>query len=148
MVTSFTSLFFITSSLGRKPTDVTDNTKGSFKTGDRLVNNPYNTANGSIFYTVANGKLSGLKAGVVISYIGDRIGGWNNTVGQAQKFSRMIPVEGFTTIDLTAGYTFKKISLLAKVSNLTNTLNYYVHENYSINPIPPTQFLTTVSYKF
>jgi iron complex outermembrane receptor protein len=126
----------------------TDNTKGSFKTGDRLVNNPYNTASGSIFYTVANGKLSGLKAGVVISYIGDRIGGWNNTVGQAQKFSRMIPVEGFTTIDLTAGYTFKKISLLAKVSNLTNTLNYYVHENYSINPIPPTQFLTTVSYKF
>jgi iron complex outermembrane receptor protein len=27
-------------------------------------------------------------------------------------------------------------------------LNYYVHENYSINPIPPTQFVATLSYKF
>jgi iron complex outermembrane receptor protein len=76
------------------------------------------------------------------------VGGWNNSVGQAQPYSRMIPVEGFTTIDLTAGYSYKKVSVLAKVSNLTNTLNYYVHENYSINPIPPTQFVATVSYKF
>jgi iron complex outermembrane receptor protein len=37
---------------------------------------------------------------------------------------------------------------LAKVSNVTNTYNYYVHENYSINPIPPTQFVTTLAYKF
>jgi iron complex outermembrane receptor protein len=37
---------------------------------------------------------------------------------------------------------------LAKISNLTNTLNYYVHENYSINPIPPRQISATVSYRF
>jgi len=49
---------------------------------------------------------------------------------------------------LTAGYTYKKVSLIAKVSNLTNTLNYYVHENYSVNPIPPTQFVMTASYRF
>jgi iron complex outermembrane receptor protein len=125
----------------------TDTTKGSFKTGERLVNNPSHTANGSIFYTIGNGKLNGLKAGVMIVYVGDRFGGWNNAIGQIQKFSRMIPVDGYTTIDASIGYTYKKISLLAKVSNLTNTLNYLVHENYSINPIPPTQFLATLSYR-
>jgi iron complex outermembrane receptor protein len=128
----------------------TDTTLGSFKTGERLVNNPAHTANGSLFYTLGNGRLSGLKAGVTIVYIGDRFGGWNTDVTKTnpvQYRTRIFPVKGFTTIDLTAGYTYKKISLLAKVSNLTNTLNYYVHENYSINPIPPTQFLATLSYR-
>jgi iron complex outermembrane receptor protein len=37
---------------------------------------------------------------------------------------------------------------MAKLSNVTNTLNWYVHENYSVNPIPPTQLMATVSYKF
>jgi len=55
---------------------------------------------------------------------------------------------GFTTLDFSEGYTFRKISLLAKMSNITNTYNYYVHENYSINPIAPAQFSATVSYKF
>jgi iron complex outermembrane receptor protein len=128
----------------------TDTTLGSFKTGERLVNNPAHTANGSIFYTFSNGKLSGLKAGVTVLYIGDRFGGWNTDVTKTNPVeyrSRIFPVDGFTTIDVTVGYTYKKISLLAKVSNLTNTLNYYVHENYSINPIPPTQFLATLSYR-
>ena len=128
----------------------TDTTLGSFKTGERLVNNPAHTANGSIFYRFDNGKLSGLKAGVTVLYVGDRFGGWNTDVSKTnplQYRTRIFPVNGFTTIDLTAGYTYKKISLLAKVSNLTNTLNYYVHENYSVNPIPPTQFITTVSYR-
>jgi iron complex outermembrane receptor protein len=65
-----------------------------------------------------------------------------------QKYSRLIPVKGFTTVDISAGYTIKKISLLAKVSNLTNTFNYYVHENYSINPIAPRQVVATVAYRF
>jgi iron complex outermembrane recepter protein len=129
----------------------TDTTVGSFKTGERLVNNPAHTANGSIFYTLGEGRLKGLKAGVTVAYIGERIGGWNSDIvkvnGAAQYRNRALPVEGFTTIDLTAGYTYKQVSLLAKVSNLANTLNYYVHENYSINPLPPTQFVATVSYK-
>jgi iron complex outermembrane receptor protein len=137
----------------------TDTSAGSFKEGEKLVSNPAHTANGSIFYTVSKGKLSGFKAGITVIYIGDRFGGWNTDVvkttnssgkivGPFTYRSRIFPVEGFATVDVTAGYTYKKISLLAKVSNLTNTLNYYVHENYSINPIPPTQFLATVGYKF
>jgi iron complex outermembrane receptor protein len=91
-------------------------------------------------------------------YVGDRFGGWNtdvvkktNSTGQMTgPFTyrkRIFSVDGFTTLDLSAGYSYKKVSVIAKVSNLTNTLNYYVHENYSINPIQPTQFVATVSYK-
>jgi iron complex outermembrane receptor protein len=129
----------------------TDTTVGSFKTGERLVNNPAHTANGSAFYTFYRGHLKGLKAGVTVVYLGDRFGGWNtdvSTTNPVKYRSRIFPVQGYTTIDVTAGYSFRKISLLAKVSNLANTLNYYVHENYSINPIAPRQFTATVSYKF
>jgi iron complex outermembrane receptor protein len=129
----------------------TDTSVGSFKTGERLVNNPASTANGSIFYTFGKGSLEGLKIGTTIVYIGDRVGGWNSDVTKTNPVTyrdRRIDVSGFTTIDVTAGYSFKKVSLLAKVSNLTNTYNVYVHENYSVNPIPPAQFSATVSYKF
>ncbi|MGN6618843.1 MAG: TonB-dependent siderophore receptor [Ilyomonas sp.] len=126
----------------------TGSAKGNYIEGERLVNNPAHTANASIFYTFSNKYLKGFQLGATANYIGERFGGWNNTVGQSQDYSRLIPVKGYTVLDITAGYTYKNISLLAKVSNLTNTLNYYVHENYSINPIPPHQFSATVSYRF
>jgi iron complex outermembrane receptor protein len=125
----------------------TPDTKGSYVEGEKLIGTPAHTANASLFYTFTN-QLKGLKLGASIFYTGDRNGGWNNTIGQAQDYSRLIPVKGYTTMDISAGYTYKKISLLAKVSNVTNTYNYYVHENYSINPIPPTQVIGTISYKF
>ena len=125
----------------------TDTTKGSFIEGEKLVNNPTNTANASVFYAFNKGGLRGFKLGATLLYIGDRFGGNNNTVGQTQTYSRVIPVEGYTVVDVSADYTYKKISVMAKLSNITNTLNYYVHENYSINPLPPRQFVATVSYK-
>ena len=125
----------------------TPDTEGSYVEGERLVGTPAHTANGSAFYTFQD-KLKGLKIGTSVFYVGDRFAGWNNKKDQTQNYSRLIPVNGFTTLDISAGYTFKKISLLAKVSNVTNTYNYYVHENYSINPIPPTQFIATISYRF
>lgn len=121
---------------------------GSYIEGDRLVNTPAHTANASAFYTINKGSLTGLKFGAAVFYVGKRFGGWNNTVGQTQNYSRMIPVSAFTTVDVTAGYNWKKFSLLTKVSNLANVLNYYVHENYSINPIPPRSFTATLSYRF
>ena len=125
----------------------TPDTKGSYVENERLVGTPAHTANGSVFYSF-NNRLKGLRIGASAFYTGDRFGGWNNTLGQAQNYSRLIPVTGFTTVDISAGYSFKKVSLIAKVSNIGNTYNYYVHENYSINPIPPRQFMATVSYRF
>ncbi|MBA9076827.1 TonB-dependent receptor [Rufibacter quisquiliarum] len=117
--------------------------------GERLINNPAHTANGSVFYTFDQSFLKGIKLGVSAFYTGERNGGLNNTVDQkAKSFSRLIPLSGFTTLDLSAGYSFRKVSLLAKISNITNELNYVVHDRYSINPIAPRQFMATVGYKF
>jgi len=126
----------------------TPDTKASFVTGEKLVINPSHTANASAFYTITNGKFKGIKLGAGAFYVGKRFGGYNNTKGQAQTYNRMIPVTAFTTVDLSIGYTYKAFSLIAKLLNLTNAFNYYVHENYSINPIAPRQFGATVSYKF
>ncbi|AMR26913.1 TonB-dependent receptor [Hymenobacter psoromatis] len=116
--------------------------------GERLTNNPAHTANGSVFYTFDRAGLRGLKLGASAFYTGQRLGGNNNTVGQAGNYSRLISLSGFTTIDLSAGYAYQHFSVLFKLSNITNELNYLVHDRYSINPIPPRQFLTTVGYRF
>ena len=110
--------------------------------GERLVGTTKNTANGSVFYTFP----SGLKFGASAYYVGDRNGGRNTTKNNSS--SGIIPLGAFTTIDLSAGYGWKKLSILAKLSNITNELNYYVHENYSVNPVPPRQVVATLAYKF
>jgi iron complex outermembrane recepter protein len=125
----------------------TVNSSGSNKEGETLINNPKHTANATVFYSFNDKLFNGLKLGASIFYVGDRMGGYNNTVNQTQSYSRLIPVNGYTTIDVTAGYSFKKLSVFGKLSNITNTLNWNVHENYSINPIAPTQFVVTLSYK-
>ncbi len=126
----------------------TSGATGSQIEGERLINNPAHTANASIFYTFDRPGLRGLKLGASAFYTGQRYGGNNNTVGQVGNYSRLISLSGFTTIDLSAGYTYQRFSILAKLSNITNELNYLVHDRYSINPIPPRQFLTTVGYRF
>jgi iron complex outermembrane receptor protein len=114
--------------------------------GERVVGTTKNTANGTLFYTFQDGAIKGLKFGASAFYTGDRNGGRNTTKNNSS--SGIIPLTGFTTVDFSAGYSWKKLSLLAKIANITNELNYFVHENYSVNPIPPRQFMTTLSYKF
>jgi iron complex outermembrane receptor protein len=126
----------------------TKEAKGNYIEGEKLINTPTHTANTSAFYTFNKGALKGLKLGIAGFYTGDRLGGWNNTQGQTQNYNRLFPVIGFTTFDLSAGHSYKKITLLVKLSNLMNTYNYYVHENYSINPIAPRQIISTLSVKF
>ena len=118
-----------------------------FIEGERLVNTPQHTANRRVLH-VQQLRRKGLKIGASVFYTGKRYGGYNNTVGQTQQYSRLIPVDGFTTIDLSAGYSIKHISFMAKLSNLSNTFSYIVHENYSVNPIAPRQLIATVSYNF
>ncbi len=136
-------------------------TSGSLVVGDILARTPRNTANLSFFYKLPTGKLKGLSFGAIASYIGDRTGGWNDRyVWTENKPSttpktytvtiedRDIPLEGYTTVDASVGYEWKKFSILCKLSNITNELNYTVHENYSTNPIAPRQIMTSLKYKF
>lgn len=139
----------------------TSGTNGSFIEGDRVVRTPQNTANLSFFYTLPSGVLKGLSFGAIANYIGDRLAGWNddyvwteNKPATTPKTytvtirDRDIPLEGYTTIDASVGYTWNKFSILCKLSNITNELNYTVHENYSVNPIAPRQVMTSLRYKF
>ena len=115
-----------------------------------MINNPAHTANGSIFYTFDKGAVKGLKLGASAFYTGERRGGNNNVVGlngglnnttsTLSSYNAQVPLTGFATVDFSAGYNFRHFSLLAKVSNIFNTLNYVVHDRYSINPIPPRMF--------
>jgi iron complex outermembrane receptor protein len=115
----------------------------------RLVGTTAHTANGTIFYTLQNGSLKGLKLGFSTFYTGKRNAGWNNTkVNEREGVNRLIPVDPFTTFDFSAGYTYKNWSILGKIANIGNAFNYYVHENYSVNPIPPRNFTGTLSYRF
>ncbi|MEY4962834.1 MAG: putative TonB-dependent outer rane ferrichrome-iron receptor precursor FhuA [Bacteroidota bacterium] len=132
----------------------TNKVNGGFIEGDRLVRTPVNTANLSFFYNIPSGKLKGVSIGAIGNYIGDRFGGWNDqyvvnaTTGAVTINDRDIPLTGYTTVDISAGYTWKKWNILCKLSNITNELNYTVHENYSVNPIAPRQILTSIKYKF
>lgn len=136
-------------------------TSGSLVVGDILTRTPKNTANLSFFYKIPNGKLKGLSFGAIGNYIGDRMGGWNDRyVWTEIKPStnprtynvtiedRDIPLEGYFTADASIGYEWSQISLLFKLSNVTNELNYTVHENYSVNPITSRQVMTSLKYKF
>jgi iron complex outermembrane receptor protein len=129
----------------------TTGANGSFIEGDRLVRTPANTANLSFFYTLQSGALKGISFGAIGNYIGDRFGGWNDIYDSTKPNGindRDIPLKGYTTIDTSVGYNWEKFSILCKVSNITNELNYTVHENYSINPIAPRQIMTSIKYKF
>ncbi len=123
-------------------------TSGS-EEGVRLVGTTAHTGNATLFYTLQNGSLKGLKFGASAFYTGKRNAGWNNSkINVRDGVNRLIAVDPFTTFDLSVGYTAKRFSILAKMANITDELSYYIHENYSVNPIPPRNFTTTLSYKF
>lgn len=134
-------------------------TSGSLVVGDILARTPKHTANLSFFYKLPSGVLKGLSFGAIANYIGDRTGGWNDRYvwtevpnSNPKTYTvtiedRDIPLEGYTTVDASVGYEWKKISILCKLSNITNELNYTVHENYSVNPIAPRQIMASLKYK-
>ncbi|MES2241134.1 MAG: TonB-dependent receptor [Bacteroidota bacterium] len=136
-------------------------TSGSLVVGDILARTPKHTANLSFFYKLPSGVLKGLAFGAIGNYIGDRTGGWNDDYLWTEKTpatnpktytvtirDRDIPLKGYATVDASVGYEWNKFSILCKLSNITNELNYTVHENYSVNPIAPRQVMTSIKYKF
>ena len=135
-------------------------TSGSLVVGDILTRTPKHTANLSFFYKLPKGIFKGVSFGAIGNYIGDRVGGWNDRyvwtenkpVTTPKTYTvtiedRDIPLEGFATVDASVGYEWKKVAILCKLSNITNELNYTVHENYSVNPINPRQVMVSLKYK-
>ncbi|AYN00208.1 TonB-dependent siderophore receptor [Chryseobacterium sp. 3008163] len=115
----------------------------------RLVRTPATTANASVFYKFTN-YVPGLKAGIGVYYIGDRIAGWNDSKSTnitRKDVSRMMDLKDYTTVSLSLGYDWKKFSLQGKVGNLFDVVNYNVHENYSVNPITPRNYYFTLTYR-
>lgn len=115
----------------------------------RLVRTPATTANASVFYTL-NNYVKGLKFGASVYFVGDRIAGWNDTKAtnaSRNGVSRFLEVDDYFTAALSLGYDWKKISVMGKVGNLFDTINYNYHENYSVNPITPRNYYVTLTYK-
>jgi iron complex outermembrane receptor protein len=115
----------------------------------RIVRTPATTANFSAFYTLPK-YIKGLKVGASLYYIGDRLAGWNDTKAinnTRNGVSRIFTLKDYTTFALSLGYDWKKFSIQAKVNNLFDTVNYNVHENYSVNPIAPRNYYFTLTYR-
>ncbi len=130
---------------------------GSQIEGERLINNPAHTGNVAVFYTFAK-YVKGLKLGVTAFYTGQRFGGLNNVVGlnggmnnttaAQSSYNGLVPVAPYTLVNISAGYSWNRVSLLAQLSNIFNEMGYLVHDRYSINPVAPRQISATLSYKF
>ena len=115
----------------------------------RLVRTPATTANASVFYTLPN-YIKGLKLGASVYFVGDRIAGWNDTketLDTRNGVSRLLPVDDYATVALSVGYEWQKFSVMGKVGNLFDSVNYNYHENYSVNPITPRNYYFTLTYK-
>lgn len=117
--------------------------------GSKLRYNPAHTANFSAYYNFAeNTALKGVNLGASVFYIGERVAGRSTRLTVANDTYRLIPLPDFAQVDVSVGYVLENISLRLKVSNLFDVLSYYVHDDNSINPIAPRQFVGTISYKF
>ncbi|RSK24688.1 TonB-dependent receptor [Hymenobacter metallilatus] len=123
-------------------------TKSSmYVVGSLLRYNPNHTANASVFYTFDNSLLSGLNLGLTTLYIGERQAGRSTRVTVQGDNYRLIPLPAYTQLDASVGYTYDRLSLRLKLSNVLNKLSYNVHDDNSVNPIAPRQFSATLGYR-
>ncbi|MFM6953532.1 MAG: TonB-dependent siderophore receptor [Sphingobacteriaceae bacterium] len=118
-----------------------------YEIGSKLRYNPAHTANFSTNYTFSRGRAKGFEAGFSLMYFGNRFAGRNTRLNIVNDPYKLIPLAAFTQVDLNLGYAIKKLGFRMKFSNLLNELNYFAHDDNSINPIAPRQFACTLTYK-
>ncbi len=119
--------------------------------GSKLLYNPANTANASLYYKFDNLKikwLTGFNAGMGVLYIGDRAAGRLTRVTVVGDTFKPIPLPAYTNLEMSLGYSKNNISVKVKMSNMLNALSYNVHDDNSVNPIAPRQFAATIGFKF
>jgi iron complex outermembrane receptor protein len=116
--------------------------------GSFLRYNPNHTANASMQYQVGEGKFKGLSLGFTGVYIGTRYAGRSTRVQVENDAYRITKLPDYVQFDATAGYQFKNLFLRAKLANVFNVLSYNVHDDNSVNPIAPRNFMASLGWKF
>ncbi len=117
-----------------------------YEVNSLLRYNPQHTANASVNYTITSGNMKGLNAGLISFYTGSRVAGRSTTA--ANPGYKLMPIPDFVQVDAMIGYSIKSISVRMKVSNIFDTLSYYVHDDNSVNPIAPRMYSFTLSHRF
>ncbi len=115
--------------------------------GSLLRYNPKNTANLNANYSF-KGKLKGLEIGVINSYVGERYAGRSTRTQVTNDSRKLIFINDFYQMDATVGYTYKKLSIRTKLSNVFNELSYNIHDDNSLNPIAPRNYSVALNYTF
>ncbi len=117
--------------------------------GSRLRYNPQHTANFSVYYSFSERSfLKGFNAGAVVYYVGTRVAGRSTRVQVPNDSFKLMAVPDYTQVDASIGYTWQKLSLRLKLSNVLNELSYNVHDDNSVNPIAPRMFSSSVYLRF
>lgn len=109
--------------------------------GSLLKYNPRHTANLGVQY-----RYHGFQMGLTTVYIGERFAGRSTRVLVANDAYRLVALPTYLQSDLTAGYTYKKMSLRARIANLGDVINFNVHDDNSVNPIAPRNYSLTCTY--
>jgi iron complex outermembrane receptor protein len=126
----------------------------TYEVGSLLRYNPNHTANASLYYAFDNkSALKGLNLGLSVMYMGERVAGRSTRYllnGKELKNDsyKLMAIPSFTQVDLSVGYQIQNVSLRLRMTNLFDVLSYHVHDDNSVNPIAPRQFMATLSYKF
>ena len=118
-----------------------------YTVGSRLQYQPGNTANASVYYTFSKKALKGFNVGIVALYVGNMYAGRETRVYITNDNRQLIALPNFVQTDVSAGYSFNKVSVRVKLTNVLNVLSYYAHEDGSINPIAPRELAATISCK-
>ncbi|WP_339915847.1 TonB-dependent receptor [Yeosuana marina] len=121
----------------------------TYVVGSLLRYNPKHTANLSANYTFESGTLKGLNIGFVSTYFGERFAGRSFRITTPNDDRQLIPLSDYFQLDGTLAYHFNnKFAIKGKLANITNALNYNVHDDNSLNPIASRNYSVTLSYKF
>ena len=120
----------------------------TFIVGSELRYNPNHTANASVNYEIAKGKLKNLNVGLISQYFGNRFAGRSTRLTVANDIYRLIPVNDYFVLDLVAGYKYKNWRLNGKLANVLNEMSYNIHDDNSLNPIAPINYSLQVGLTF
>lgn len=126
----------------------------TYEVGSQLRYNPNHMANASIYYAFdSKCMFRGLNLGLSALYFGDRYAGRSTRYllnGKELKNDsyKLMEVPAYTQLDASVGYQLYNVSLRLRMTNILNVLSYHVHDDNSVNPIAPRQFVATLSYKF